>query len=70
VKDIVKRLRNSLPEGWTATDLDQDSDTELYTKTDKFMANKPGANSVISVHFIDVKQSGRVTMHLTVNHAG
>ncbi len=70
VKDIVKRLRNSLPEGWTATDLDQDSDTELYTKTDKFMANKPGANLVISVHFIDVKRSGRVTMHLTVNHAG
>jgi hypothetical protein len=70
VKDIVTRLRNSLPEGWTTTDLDQDSDTELYTKTDKFMANKPGANSVISVHFIDVKKSGRVTMHLTVNHAG
>jgi hypothetical protein len=70
VKDIVKRLRNSLPEGWTATDLDQDSDTELYTKTDKFMANKPGANQVISVHFIDVKKSGRVTMYLTVNHAG
>jgi len=68
VKDIVKRLRNSLPEGWTATDLDQDSDTELYTKTDKFMASKPGANSVISVHFIDVKQSGRVTMHLSVNN--
>ena len=70
VKDIVKRLRNSLPEGWTATDLDQDSDTELYTKTDKFMASKSGANSMISVHFIDVKRSGRVTMHLTVNHAG
>ena len=70
VKDIVKRLRNSLPEGWTTTDLDQDSDTELYTKTDKFMANKPGANLVISVHFIDVKRSGRVTMHLTVNHGG
>lgn len=70
VKDIVKRLRNSLPEGWTTTDLDQDSDTELYTKTDKFMANKPGANLVISVYFIDVKRSGRVTMHLTVNHAG
>jgi Papain-like cysteine protease AvrRpt2 len=70
VKDIVKRLRNSLPEGWTATELDQDSDTELYTKTDKFMANKPGANQVISVHFIDVKKSGRVTIHLIVNHAG
>ncbi|TKB94879.1 MAG: hypothetical protein E8D41_02900 [Nitrospira sp.] len=70
VKDIVKRLRNSLPEGWTATELDQDSDTELYTKTDKFMANKPGADQVISVHFIDVKKSGRVTIHLIVNHAG
>jgi Papain-like cysteine protease AvrRpt2 len=70
VKDIVKRLRNSLPNDWTGTDLDQDSDAELYTKTDKFMANKPGADSAIRVYFIDVKKSGRVTMHLIVNHAG
>lgn len=70
VKDIVKRLRTSLPDGWMATDLDVDSDAELYTKTDKFMANKPGTNSAISVHFIDVKKSGRVTMYLTVNNAG
>jgi hypothetical protein len=68
VKDIVKRLRNSLPDGWTGTDLDQDSDTELYTKTDKFMATKPGANSAIRVYFIDVKKSGRVTMYLSVNN--
>ncbi|HSL02406.1 MAG TPA: C39 family peptidase [Nitrospiraceae bacterium] len=67
VKDIVKRLRNSLPDGWTGTDLDQDSDTELYTKTDKFIANKPGTNSAIRVYFIDVKKSGRVTMYLSVN---
>ena len=69
VKDIVKRLRNSLPNDWTGTDLDQDSDAELYTKTDKFMANKPGADSAIRVYFIDVKKSGRITMYLTVNHA-
>ncbi len=68
VKDIMKRLRNSLPDGWTGTDLDQDSDTELYTKTDKFMATKPGANSAIRVYFIDVKKSGRVTMYLSVNN--
>ena len=68
VKDIVKRLRNSLPEGWIATDLDQDSDTELYTKTDKFMANKPGTDSAIRVYFIDVKKSGRITMYLTVSN--
>ena len=68
VKDIVKRLRNSLPDGWTATDLDQDSDAELYTKTDKFMANKPGTNSAIRVYFIDVKKNGRVTMYLSVSN--
>jgi hypothetical protein len=67
VKDIVKRLRNSLPNGWTGTDLDVDSDTELHIKTDKFMANKPGTNSAIRVYFIDVKKSGRVTMYLSVN---
>ena len=70
VKDIVKRLRNRLPDGWTGTDLDQESYTELYTKTYKFMANKPGTNSAIRVYFIDVKKSGRVTMYLTVNNAG
>ena len=64
----MKRLRNSLPDGWTGTGLDQESDTELYTKTDKFMANKPGTNSAISVHFIDVKKNGRVTMYLAVNN--
>lgn len=66
VKDIVKRLRTSLSDGWTATDLDQDSDAELYTKTDKFMANKPGTNQAIRVYFIDVKKNGRVTMYLSV----
>ena len=68
VKDIVKRVRNSLPDGWTGTDLAVESDTELYTKTDKFMANKPGTNSAIRVYFIDVKKSGRVTMYLSVNN--
>ncbi len=65
-EDIVKRLRNSLPDGWTGTNLDEDSDTELYTKTDKFFASKPGANSSIRLYFIDVKKSGRVTMYLSV----
>ena len=67
VEDIVKRLRNSLPDGWTGTDLDLDTDTELYTKTDKFSASKPGANAAIRVYFIDVKKSGRVTMYLSVD---
>jgi hypothetical protein len=66
-EDIIKRLRNSLPGGWTGTDLDQDTDAELYTKTDKFSASKPGANAVIRVYFIDVKKSGRVTMYLSVD---
>jgi len=67
-EDIVKRLRNSLPNGWVGTDLDQDSDAELYTKTDKFSASKPGTNSTIRLYFIDVKKSGRVTMYLSVNN--
>ena len=65
-EDIVKRLRNSLPDGWVGTDLTLDSDSELYTKTDKFSARKPGTNSAISLYFIDVKKSGRVTMYLSV----
>ena len=68
VKDIVTRLRNSLPDGWTGTNLDEDSDAELYTKTVKFSAHKPGTNSTIRVYFIDVKKSGRVTMYLSVNN--
>ncbi|MEO6307758.1 MAG: papain-like cysteine protease family protein [Nitrospiraceae bacterium] len=66
VKDIVRRLRNSMPDGWIGTDIDTDTDTEFYTKTDKFSARKPGMNSAISVYFINVKKSGRVTMYLSV----
>ena len=68
VKDVVKRLRTSLPDGWTAMDLDQDSDAELYTKTDKFMANRPGTSSEIRVYVIDVKKNGRVSMYLSVSN--
>jgi hypothetical protein len=67
VEDIVKRLRNSLPDGWAGTGLDQDTDAELYTKTDKFSASNPGANAAIRVYLIDVKKSGRVTMYLSVD---
>lgn len=65
-EDIVKRLHNSLPNGWTGTNLDEDSDTELYVKTDKFFASNPGTNQAIRLYFIDVKKSGRVTMYLSV----
>ena len=65
-EDIVKRLHNSLPKGWTGTILDEDSDTELYTKTDKFFASNPGTNQAIRLYFIDVKRNGRVTMYLSV----
>jgi hypothetical protein len=65
-EDIVNRLRNNLPDGWVGTDLDKDSDTELYTRTDKFSASKPGINSAIWLYFIDMKKSGRVTMYLSV----
>ena len=67
VEDIVKRLRNSLPHGWIGKDLDEDSDTELHTKTDKFSAYKPGNNSVIRVYLIDTKKDGRVKVYLSVD---
>ncbi|NOS80147.1 MAG: hypothetical protein HOP32_01035 [Nitrospira sp.] len=65
-EDIVKRLHKSLPNGWVGTDLNVDSDSELYTKTDKFSATKPGTDTAISLYFIDVKMSGRVSMYLSV----
>ena len=65
---IVNRLRNSLPHGWIGTDLDEDSDTEFYTKTDKFSASKPGNNSAIRVYLIDTKKDGRVKIYLSVDN--
>jgi len=68
VEDIVKRLRNSLPNGWIGMDLDEDTDTESYTKTDKFSAYKPGNNSAIRVYLIDTKKDGRVKVYLSVDN--
>ncbi|THJ23920.1 MAG: hypothetical protein CAF45_006230 [Nitrospira sp. CG24E] len=68
VVDIVNRLRNSLPEGWIGTDLDVDSETEVYTRTDKFAASKPGTRLAVTLHFIDIKKDGRVTIHLSVDN--
>jgi hypothetical protein len=66
--DIVKRLRNSLPEGWIGTDLDADSETEIYTKTDKFSASKPESNQAITLYLIDTKKDGRVKIHLSMTN--
>ena len=68
VGDIVTRLRNSLSNGWIGTDLNEDSDTEFYTKTDKFSANNPRTKSSIRVYLIDVKKDGRVKIYLSVNN--
>jgi len=68
VENIVNRLRNSLPHGWIGTDLDEDSDTESYTKTDKFSAYKPGNNSVVRVYLTDTKKDGRVKIYLSVDN--
>jgi hypothetical protein len=68
VEDIVNRLRNSLPQGWIGTNLDEDTDTELYTKTDKFSAYKPENNSAIRVYLIDTKKDGRVKVYLSVDN--
>ena len=66
--DIVKRLRNSLPEEWIGTDLDADSETEIYTKTDKFSASKPGSNQALTLYLIDTKKDGRVKIYLSVDN--
>jgi Peptidase_C39 like family len=68
VVDIVNRLRKSLPPGWIGTDLDVDTDAELYTKTNKYSVNKPGNNSVIGVYLIDTKKDGRVKVYLSVDN--
>jgi hypothetical protein len=68
VENIVNRLRNSLPHGWIGTDLDEDSDTESYVKTDKFSAYKPGNNSAIRVYVTDTKKDGRVKIYLSVDN--
>ncbi|HTD19184.1 MAG TPA: papain-like cysteine protease family protein [Ktedonobacteraceae bacterium] len=68
VEDIVNRLRNSLPHGWIGTDLDEDSDTESYIKTEKFSAYKPGNNSVVRVYLTDTKKDGRVKVYLSVDN--
>ena len=68
IEDIVNRLRNSLPQGWIGTNLDEDTDTESYTKTDKFSANKPGSNSNIRVYLIDTKKDRRVKIYLSVDN--
>jgi hypothetical protein len=69
VVDIVHRLRNSLPQGWIGKDLDKDSETESYTKTEKFSATKPGNSSAITVYFLETKRDGRVTIYLSVDNA-
>jgi hypothetical protein len=68
VEDLVKRLRNSLPQGWIGTDLDEDTDAELYGRTDKFSASKPGDHSAISLYLIDTKKDGRVKVYLSVEN--
>jgi hypothetical protein len=67
-EDFVKRLLKGLPEGWTGTELNVDSDSEFYTRTDKFSARRPGTNSALSLYFIDVKKNGRVTLYLSVSN--
>ena len=68
VVDIVNRLRGSLPQGWVGKNLDEDSETEIYTKTDKFSASKPGNNSAMHVYFIDNKKDGKVKIYLSVEN--
>jgi hypothetical protein len=67
--DIVGRVRQGLPEGWSGTDLDEETDSELSVTTDKFSAKKPGASAIVRVYLTDIKKNGRVTIYLSVeNH--
>jgi hypothetical protein len=69
VVDLVHRLRNSLPQGWIGRDLDKDSETESYTKIEKFSASKPESHSVVTLYFIETKKDGRVAMYLSVDNS-
>jgi hypothetical protein len=66
--DIVGRVRQSLPEGWTGMDLDQDTDSELYVTTDRFAAKKLGADAAVRVYLTDIKKNGRITIYLSVEN--
>ena len=68
VEDILKRLRNNLPNGWVGTELDADTDAGLYTKTDRFSANKPGNPSAVRVYLFDTKKDGRVKVFLSIDN--
>ncbi|MGQ0666064.1 MAG: C39 family peptidase [Nitrospiraceae bacterium] len=68
VGDIVSRVRQSLPEGWTGTDLDEDTDNDLYVTTDKFSARKPGTSSTLRVYSTNIKKNGRVTIYFSVEN--
>ena len=68
VEDMLERLRSSLPPGWTGTDLNEDSDAELYTRTDKFSTFNPGSHSTLSLYLIDSKKDRRVKMYLSVSN--
>jgi hypothetical protein len=69
VVNIVHRLRNSLPQGWIGKDLDGESETESYTKTEKFSASKPGNNPAVTLYVIETKKDGRVAMYLSVDNS-
>jgi len=47
-----------------------DSETEVYTKTDKFSASKPGSHSAITLYYIDTKKDGKVKIYLSVENKG
>lgn len=64
--ELMKRLHKSLPEGWTGTDLDVDTDSELSVTTDKFAARKPGAEAAVRLYLTDIKKNGRITIYLSV----
>jgi hypothetical protein len=68
VTEVIGRLRASLLDGWIGTDLDMDSDAELYTRTDRFSARNAGTTSTITVYMIDTKKDGRVKVYLSVDN--
>jgi Papain-like cysteine protease AvrRpt2 len=68
VVDLVNRLRISLPQGWIGTDRDAESETDLYTRTVKFAASKPGHHSTMTLYLIDRKKDGKINLYLSVEN--
>lgn len=68
VGDIVNRVRQSLPDGWVGTTLDEDKESDVEVTTEKFSARGAESQSRLRVYATNMKKTGRVTIYLSVEN--